>query len=133
MRVFPHHALRARGRRRTPGQMNKVERAYADRLEMLKRAGEVAWYGYEAVTFKLAPDTRYTPDYLVMLADGTLECVDCKGGKVNKKTGERSFWCEEDSKLKVKVAATLLPFLSFVFVYPLDKTGLSWGRKDFEP
>lgn len=132
IRVFPHHALRARGRRRTPGQMNAVEEKYNAFLAEQHRLGVIAWYAFEPVTFKLAADTRYTPDFLVMMPDGSLECREVKGGKKNKRTGARTFWCEEDAKLKVKVAARMYTLIAFAIVYPLEK-GIGWGRKDFEP
>ena len=119
-------------KRKLLGEMNKVEAAYADHLESLLKAGEIAWYRFEAWTFKLAPDTRFTPDFIVMLADGMFEAHEVKGGKKKKvngvATGERTFWIEEDAKLKIKVAAEMMP-LRFSIVYPIG--GGQWGRKDF--
>jgi len=90
----------ARGRtaRRTPGTMNKSEARYADVLAALRLEGKVAAYWFEAFTFKLAPDTRYTPDFVVMLPDGTLEIHEVKGHM------------EDDAWVKLKVAASLFPF-----------------------
>ena len=61
--------------------MNKTEAAYAGTLEVRKAAGELIGYWYEAVTFKLAKDTRYTPDFLVQLADGTLEANEVRAAR----------------------------------------------------
>ena len=65
--------IRAKGKLRPRGQMNKTEAAYADHLKMLERTGVIAWFAYEAIKFRLANNTFYTPDFLVMLSDGQLE------------------------------------------------------------
>lgn len=131
--MTPHSFLKfrqrgGRGKRRAPGEMNGTERKYAARLETERLAGVIEWYAFEAVTFKLAPDTRYTPDFLVMLADMTIELHEVKGSYREKATGDRKPFIEEDAKLKIKVAAHLLPF-RFSIVYPIP--GGAWGRKDF--
>lgn len=132
MNPFAKFQRHGRGTRRTPGEMNKPEKAYAAHLDQLLKASEISWYGFEKVTFKLAPDTRYTPDFMVMLNDGQIEFHEVKGGKKKKiggvDTGERTFWCEEDAKLKIKLAAEILPF-RFSIVYPVLRG--EWGRKDF--
>ena len=81
-----------------PPKMNKTEAAYGAVLELRKRGGEIAWYAYEGITLKLAPDTRYTPDFAVMLAGGEIELHEVKG------------FFREDAKLKCKLAAELFPF-----------------------
>jgi hypothetical protein len=90
-----------RGVRHQPGVMNKLERAYDYHLRLLLHSRVILWYAFEAVTFKLAKDTRYTPDFVVMLADGTIEFRECKG------------WWREDARLKIKVAAAMFPFKFF--------------------
>ena len=115
-----------RGIRRAPGEMNRTERKYAERMESLLRDGKIEWYAFEVVTFKIAADVRYTPDFAV-LVDGWLELHEVKGSKKNKATGARVAFIEDDAKLKIKLAASLLPF-RFSLVWP-DGTG--WGRKDF--
>lgn len=131
MRVFPHHTLRARGRRRTPGQMNGTESKYADYLEQRKLAGEIVWYAFECITLKIAPDCRLNVDFMVMLPDGTIEMLDTKGGKKNKRTGERTYHAEEDAIIKVRTAAAKFSMFIFAVVFPTPGGG--WGRKDFEP
>ena len=68
----------ARGRRRVEG-MNGLEQEYAGLLELRRHAGEISWWAFEAMTFRLADDTRYTPDFAVMLADGQMEIHETKG------------------------------------------------------
>jgi hypothetical protein len=89
---------RANIRPRTPGQMNKTERSYANRLELLQRDGKVHQYWYESHKVKLADRTWYSPDFMVQFPDGTVEFHEVKG-----------FW-EDDARVKVKVAARLFPF-----------------------
>lgn len=94
--------VRGKGARRIPGTMNELERAYSELLRGREIKGEVAWFGYESMTFKLAPDTRYTPDFAVMLADGTIELHECKG------------FFRDDARVKIKVAAAMFPFCFIV-------------------
>lgn len=109
----------ARGRRREPGTMNKTEAAYAAQLELRKVAGEILWYGFEAMKFRLAASTFYTPDFIIMLADGTLEAHEVKG-----------HW-EDDARVKIKVAAELFP-LRFVALKALPKReGGGWKEEEF--
>ena len=86
------------------GAMNKTESAYANVLEMRKRAGEVEWYAFEGMKFRLADNTFYTPDFSVMLTSGQVELHEVKG-----------FWTD-DARVKIKVAASLFPF-QFIAVY----------------
>ncbi len=105
--------------RRKPGVMNKTEAAYAAHLESQRIAGIVEWYAFEAITFKLAADTRYTPDFLVMLADGRLQCHEVKG-----------FW-RDDAKVKIKVAAEKFP-LEFIAVrMKAKRDGGGWEVEEF--
>lgn len=79
--------------------MNNTEMAYANRLKLLHRADEVAWYRFEGLKLRLADNTFYTPDFAVMLTNGQMECHEVKG-----------FW-QEDARVKIKVAAEQYPFL----------------------
>lgn len=63
----------ALGRLKT-GEMNNTERAYAAHLNALQLSGAVLWYRFEGLKFRLAGNTFYTPDFAVMIADGTMEC-----------------------------------------------------------
>jgi hypothetical protein len=80
------------------GVMNKTEAKYAGELELLKRAGVIQWFMFEGIKLRLADKTFYSPDFFVMLADGTLECKEVKG-----------FW-QDDARVKIKVAASMYPF-----------------------
>lgn len=112
-------AFRGRGVRRAPGTMNKYEAAYHAELEYRQLAGQIAWFAFEGLTFKLAKDTRYTPDFVVMLPNGAIQCHEVKG-----------HW-EDDAKVKIKVAAAKFPF-DFIAVKPkAKKDGGGWSVVDF--
>lgn len=103
--------------RKKPGEMNGLETKYAEYLELLKHAGEIAWYAYEGIRVRLAKATTYTPDFFVMKSDGTLEVHEVKGR-----------WLD-DARVKIKVAAELFPFL-FIGV-SLDKKTKQWVFEEF--
>lgn len=101
------------------GERNKTEEAYEKELELQKQTGLILWYMFEGITFKLAKDTRYTPDFVVMLANGEIECREIK-----------SIW-RDDAKAKIKVASALFPF-RFVAIYAKrKKEGGGWRLEDF--
>lgn len=85
------------------GEMNKLESAYALHLEWLKRAGEIEDYRFERLKFKLAGNTFYTPDFLVVKKE-FLEIHEVKG------------FMMEDANVKLKVAADSFPWFKFVLV-----------------
>lgn len=101
------------------GQMNKTEEAYYAHLELRKVAGEVAWFKFEGMKFRLADNTFYTPDFAVMLTDGALEAHEVKG-----------FW-QDDARAKIKIAADLYP-LRFVAIQARSKKdGGGWKVEEF--
>lgn len=91
--VFKLPFPRGRTSRPVRGSMNGGEKRYAQRLENRRLAGEIAGYWFEAVKFRLADKTWYSPDFLVMLSDGRLELHEFKG------------WMEEDANVKLKVTS----------------------------
>lgn len=105
-----HRNTVARGAIRESG-MNKLEAAYAQHLDVLQHAGEVIWWRYEAVGLRLADRTFYHPDFLVMMADGTLEAHETKG------------FMRDDANVKLKVAASAFPF---VFRLVKKQKGGAW-------
>lgn len=109
--------LYAKGRLKS-GQMNRTEKAYAAWLEAEKHAGRIMTYWFEALKLKIAEGTCwYTPDFLVLMPDGTLELHEVKGSP-------RIF--AEDAKVKTKSAATQYPFVVKV-VFPKKKSsGGGW-------
>ncbi len=113
-----NHNLQALGRLKT-GEMNKTEAEYARDLEALKYADRIAWYHFEGMKFRLADNTFYTPDFMVMRADGVLEAHEVKG-----------FWTD-DARVKIKVAASLYPIQFIAVRKQSKKDGGGWKREEF--
>lgn len=76
-----------------PGRMNKLEARY----ERECLFGKAASWKFEAVKFRLADNTFYTPDFFVVGVDGQAEVHEVKG-----------FW-EDDARVKIKVFAEMYP------------------------
>jgi len=83
-------------------KMNRWEQTYALGLEARKRAGEVRDYWYEGITLKLGPKCRYTPDFLVILANGEAQLHEVKGFK------------RDDAMVKLRVCLKVYPFRIFL-------------------
>ena len=98
-----------------PRGMNGLEAEYAAYLDTLKLAGEVLWWEFEGVKFRLGDDCWYRPDFLVMLASGCLEAHETKG-----------FW-RDDARVKIKVAADTFP-IPFIGI---RKSSAGWDREVF--
>ena len=93
---------RYRGRTRganSPEKMNGLEKKYADYLDGLQLAGQIAGWWFHPFGLRLAPKTFLHPDFLVMKLDGSLYVHDTKGGPV-----------EDDAAVKMKCAAEKFPF-----------------------
>lgn len=98
-----------------PG-MNKLEAKYALYLDEQMAFGFVARWNFEAVKLRLADGAWYTPDFRVILPDGTEEYHETKG-----------FW-REAARVRIKVAAELHPY-RFIAVQWKDN---AWHREVFE-
>lgn len=100
----------AKGKIRRPrhenGKMNKEEQRFALWLENEVREGRVIYWDFESLGLRLADRTSYTPDFVVQLADGTIEMVEVKA-YWKSKAGPH--W-EDDARVKWKMAATRHPF-----------------------
>ncbi|RQZ50908.1 hypothetical protein [Burkholderia sp. Bp9099] len=101
------------------GEMNKTEQRYANHLEARKQAGEIVWYRFEGIKFRLADNTFYTPDFAVMLASGQLEAHEVKG-----------HW-QDDARVKVKVAADQYPVRFIAVTAGRAKNGDDWKMEEF--
>jgi hypothetical protein len=100
-----HDLPTAKGRAKSPAdRMNKGEQRYAETLETRKAAGLVAAWWFEGISWRLTDNTHYKPDFLVMLADGTLEIHEVKGRSGNTFTATETGWA------KVKIVAEQAPF-----------------------
>jgi hypothetical protein len=108
--------------------MNKTEAQYQLHLEDRKARKEILAYWYEFITFVLAFDCRWTPDFAVMLPGGVIELHDTKGAKKNDK-GEWVPWIEEDAKVKLHIAGSHFPFP--VRSVWFDKSRGEWMSKEY--
>lgn len=113
-----HKNLQALGRLKS-GAMNKTEAAYTQTLEMQKHAGVVSWYKFEGMKFRLADNTFYTPDFIVMLASGALEAHEVKG-----------FWTD-DARVKIKIASDMYPLRFIAIQAEAKKRGGGWKIEEF--
>lgn len=112
-------SVQALGRLPT-GTLNRTEAAYRAHLDGLVRSGAVLDYRFEAVKLRLADNTFYSPDFVVQLADRTLEVHEVKG-----------FWTD-DARVKIKVAAALFPWFRFIAVQArAKKDGGGWSVETF--
>ena len=84
--------------------MNKLEAAYAQRLDLERLAGMWQWWGYEPIKLRLAGGAWYTPDFGLIDTGGHFVIHETKG-----------FW-REAARVRIKVAAELYPFFRFVAV-----------------
>ena len=112
MRRFNRRAL---GRLKV-GQRNKTEAAYKNLLELRMKAGEILWYRFEGIKFRLADKTFYEPDFAVMLSDGEIQIKEVKG------------FMEDDAWVKIKVAAEMYPFRFFIVRAKPKKLGGGWDE-----
>ena len=101
------------------GEMNKTEAEYNAHLEALKTAGDIVWFKFEGMKFRLADNTFYTPDFAVMLADGQIQAHEVKG-----------HW-EDDARVKIKVAASLYPIQFIAVQKRAKKDGGGWATEEF--
>lgn len=111
-----HWTKRGTGKRKARGVMNATEKAYAQLLQVRLLAGEIEWWAYEAWTFVLGPACRYTPDFAVMLADGSLECHEVKG------------FMSDAARVKTRTFVELFPLPLFI-VKKVSKAKGSWQIK----
>lgn len=116
--------FRARTVRHQPGAMNKTEAAYSLVLQVKKAAGDVLEFWFEGLTLKLGPDCRYTPDFVVQRADGSLELHEVKAGIVESDK-VKPLW-KDDSAVKVRTAADKFPFRFLVVFQAPDAHGGDW-------
>jgi len=102
-------------------KLNKTEAAY---LAWLRCLGPW-WIGVQSVTLKLGHDCRYTPDFFALDQEG-MRAIDTKATR--KDTGKALV--EEDSMIKMRVAARLFPWCKFLIAY---RNGAVWDHVTIKP
>jgi hypothetical protein len=101
------------------GVMNKTEAQYELYLKSLLQSGDILWYKFEGIKFRLADSCFYNPDFAVMRKDGQIEIHEVKG-----------FW-RDDAKVKIKVASELYPFRFIAIHKKAKKDGGGWAVVDY--
>jgi hypothetical protein len=113
--MIPKYYGKGRTQKRSNSGMNQLETRYLAHLEMLRAAHEILWIGYEAAKLKLAANTFYTPDFMVMTKDLQIEFHEVKG-----------FW-EDDARVKIKCAAEKFPFRFLA----IKRSKAGWDVEEF--
>jgi hypothetical protein len=102
-------------------QMNKTERAYSVLLDEEKRQGLVIDWKFHPMRVRLADNTFYEVDFLVLHADMRLAIHETKGGYTTDK-----------GQMKIKLCAEVLPYFRMVKATKLSpKLGGGWKREEF--
>lgn len=102
--------------RRDPDAMNSLEKKYGEKLEVQKRVGEIEDYFFQPVKLRLADNTTYTPDFMV-ITKSRIEFHETKG------------FMRDDASVKIKVAASIFWFFAFKLV-KLEGGG-NWKISEF--
>jgi hypothetical protein len=80
-------------------RMNKTEVRYEQEvLKVLQHTGEIDWYWFESIKFRLADRTWYTPDFMIV-----------SGGDRNWTAVEIKGFLRDDAAVKFKVAREMYP------------------------
>jgi len=80
------------------GKMNGLETRWAQHLDLQLTAGKILHWAFEPEKFRLADGAYYTPDFRVILPDGTIRFDECKGFR------------REAAIVRLKVAADQHPY-----------------------
>ena len=102
-------------------KMNKTEAAYAAVLEQRKQLGQIIDYKFHPMNVRLAANTFYEVDFLVLGGDMRLAIHEVKGG-----------FTTEKGQMKIKLCAEALPWFQFLKVSKLaKKDGGGWKVEEF--
>lgn len=117
-------SILSKGLRRKRGEMNAVEAQYA---AILNADPNVASWWFEPMSLILShPEAgqpaRYSPDFLVLMTDGTTYIDDVKASKG---------FDDKAAIVRIKTAAEIYPLWIFRTVYRLPKkAGGGWERHE---
>lgn len=118
-------------------KMNDEERKFAQHLSAEVLAGNIARWWFQPWKFLLADKCSYTPDFVILHNDRTLEIADVKAyWKASKKAlaknakAKGGVHVEDDAKVKAKVAARMWPVFRWTYRYRLDG---DWKSEDVKP
>lgn len=103
------------------GTMNKTEAAYAEELASQKAMGKILDFKFHPMRIRLADNTFYEVDFLVLHADRSLAIHETKGG-----------FTSEKGQMKIKLVAEVMPWFGMLKVTKLAaKAGGGWKVEDF--
>lgn len=122
--------MRVKGRaqkRRDPGTMTATEKRYSEVLEGMRLSGEIDRWDFEPERLVLADRTQFTPDFRVILNDGSVVMVEVKPA------GWEHIPNQDMSNVKVKVAAQLHPYIFWRAVERRKKDGGGFEVETVEP
>lgn len=91
----------SRKRRIREKGMNKTEREFSEILDHAVENGEILRWQFEEISLKIAPSTRYIPDFIAVMPNGNWQVFEIKGH------------LEDDAAVKFKAAAEKYPEISF--------------------
>lgn len=97
-------------------RMNRTELAYAQNLELKKRAGKIIDWRFNSIRFRLGQGAYYKPDFLVVKED-CFEIHETKG------------FMREAANVRIKTAADLYPWFKWVLV---RVTPAGWDFKEIK-
>jgi len=98
--------VKARATRFDLDNMNRTEERYSRILDVRIMAGEVHKYFYASAKLRIGDGAWYTPDFLVILSDGTVEYHEIKGGYIR-----------EAAMVRYKVAKGKYPYVFRMWQY----------------
>lgn len=102
-------------------KMNGTERAWAVQLDAKKLVGEVLDWKFHPMNVRLANNTFYEVDFLVLRSDMRIEVQETKGGHTTEK-----------GQMKIKLCAEVLPWFLMTKITKLPKKdGGGWKIEDF--
>jgi hypothetical protein len=101
-------------------KMNKTESRYADQLELLKRAGKIIDWRFNAIRFRIGEAAYYKPDFFIVKPTH-FEIHETKGSW--KAKGQTA------AKVRLKACAELYPWFKWLSVQWDDKFG--WRFEEF--
>lgn len=108
--IVPQLSAKPTGRLPAPKGLNKTEESYSQHLRLLHLAGDILWWGFEAMKVRIGKNCYFSPDFLVMYADSRLELHDTKGRK------GKTYYAEDDSIVKARATSANFPLpMFFVF------------------
>jgi len=92
-----------------------LEQRYAGYLQQRFLLKEIVKWQFEALKFRLANNTFYTPDFYVLLPDGRIELHEVKG------------FVRAAGRIKFKTAAAQYPEFCWLWITYDKRTG--WKRE----